>query len=117
MKLFKSDCNSKILQTVGAIDGTNVFIQTPENERRFDYYCRKQKYSINTQAVVGSNVMFLNVSSGFPGSMHDSKVLKNSSLLHVAEEGNTLSNPTDAIEKTKVGSVLLGDGDILLPSD
>ena len=54
--------------------------------------------------------MFLNVSTGFPGSMHDSRVLKNSSLFHETEEGNILSNPIDVTEKTKVGPVLLGDG-------
>ena len=54
--------------------------------------------------------MFLNVSTGFPGSIHDSRVLKNCSLFYEAEEGNILSNPTHVIEKTKVGPVLLGDG-------
>ena len=34
MELFKSDCNCKIPQTVGAIVGTHIFIQTPENERK-----------------------------------------------------------------------------------
>ena len=34
MKLFKCDCNCKIPQTVGAIDGTHIFIQAPENERK-----------------------------------------------------------------------------------
>ena len=59
--------------------------------------------------------MFLNVSTGFPGSMHDSRVLKICSLFHEVEEGNILSNPTDVTEKTKLGLVLLGDaGDILL---
>ena len=147
MELFKSDFNCKIPQTVGAIDANHIFIQTPENERKLDYYCRKQRYSINTQpsrhtmffqrlygvyttpltsyrrridveatscvyweAVVGSNLMFLNVNTGFSGSMYDSRVLKNSSLFHEAEEGNILSNPTDVIEKTKVGPALLGDG-------
>ena len=46
-ELFKSDCNGKIPQTVSAIDGTHIFIQTPGNERKFDYYCRKQRHSIN----------------------------------------------------------------------
>ena len=109
MKLFKSDCNCKIPQTVGAIVGTHIFIQMPENERQFDYYCRKQRHSINTQAVVGSNLMFFNVSTGFPGSLHDSRVLKNTSLFHETVEENILSNPTDVTEKTKVGPVLLGD--------
>ena len=75
MELFKSDCNCKIPQTLVVIDGTYIFIQT-ENEKKFDYYCRKQRYSINIQAVVGSDLMFFNVSTGFPGSMHDSRVLK-----------------------------------------
>ena len=74
-------------------------------KKKFDCYCRKQRYSINTQAVVGSNLMFLNVSTGSPGSMHDSRILKNSLLFHEAEEGNILSNSTDVIEKTKVGPV------------
>ena len=43
IKLFKSDCNFKFLKTVGAIDGTHIFIQTPENERKFDCCCRKQR--------------------------------------------------------------------------
>ena len=34
MELFKSDCNCKIPQTVGAIVGTHIFIQTLENERK-----------------------------------------------------------------------------------
>ena len=34
MELFKSDCNCKIPQTVGAIDGTHIFIQTPKKERK-----------------------------------------------------------------------------------
>ena len=109
MKLFIGDCNCKIPQTAGAIVGTHIFIQTPENERQFDYYCRKQRHSINTQAGVGSNLIYLNVSTGFPGSLHDSRVLKNTSLFHEAVEENILSNPTDVIEKNKVGPVLLED--------
>ena len=56
--------------------------------------------------VVRSNLIFLSVFTGFPVSMHDSRVLKNFSLSHDAEEGNILSNPTDIIEKTTVGLVL-----------
>ena len=54
--------------------------------------------------------MFLHISTGFPGSMHDSRVLKSSSLFHEAEKENILSNPNDVIERTKVGPVLSGDG-------
>ena len=34
MELFKSDCDCKIRQTVGAIYGSHIFLQTPENERK-----------------------------------------------------------------------------------
>ena len=54
--------------------------------------------------------MLPNVSTGFPGSMRDSRLLKISSLFHEAEEGNILLNPTEVIETTKVGPVLTGDG-------
>ena len=42
--------------------------------------------------------------------MHVSRVLKKLSFFHEAEERNILSKPTDVIEKTKLGPVLLGDG-------
>ena len=41
MELFKSDCNCNLPQTIGAIEETQIFIQTPENERKFNWYCRK----------------------------------------------------------------------------
>ena len=112
-KISPSDCNCKIPQTVGAIDGTHIFIQTQENQRKFDYYCRKQRYSINTQVNVDSNLMFLNVSTGFPGSTHDSRAFKNSPLFHEAEERNIRPNPTT---KSKLALFYQEMRDILLTS-
>ena len=40
-----------------------------------DYFCRKQKYTVNTQAVVGAGGIFLDVVTGFPGSINDARVL------------------------------------------
>ena len=81
---FQQECNCKIPQALRPFDGTHIFIQTPENERKYDYYCRKQRYSVNTQAVVGANLLFLDVATGFPGSMHDSRVLRHSLLFRRA---------------------------------
>ena len=50
---FREYCSCKIPQTVGAIDGIHIGIKAPQNESKIDYFCRKQKYSVNTQAVVG----------------------------------------------------------------
>ena len=82
---FKQNCHCTIPQALGAIDGTHIFIKTPENERKHDYFCRKQSHSVNTQAVVGGNLIFLDVSTGFPGIMHDSRVLRN---FYFSEQNN-----------------------------
>ena len=51
-------------------------ILTPATESKNDYYSRKKRHTINTQAVVGANLMFLHVTTGFPGCMLDARVLQ-----------------------------------------
>ena len=111
---FKQDCNYKIPQALGAIDGTHIFIKTPEKEQKYDYYCRKQLYSVNTQAIVGANLLFLDVPTGFPGSMHDTQVLKHSSLFLRAEQNAILKNCEDIINNLRARPLLLGDSRYLL---
>jgi hypothetical protein len=62
---------------VGAIDGCHVRIKCPK-DRHDEYFCHKQFYSINTQAIVNSKGLFVDIFVGFPGSVHDTRVLKNS---------------------------------------
>ena len=69
---FKVTTQCAIPQVVGAIDCTHIEILAPDNESKVDYFSRKQKYTVNTQAVVGGNMMFLDVATGFPGSIHES---------------------------------------------
>ena len=45
---FKTCCNSKISHSLGAIDGTHIYIKTPQCDSKHDHFCRKQRYSINT---------------------------------------------------------------------
>ena len=82
---FKQDCNCKTPQALVAINGTHIFIQTPENERKY-YYFRKQRYCNNTQVVVQANLLFLDIATGFPGNMHDSRILRTCSLFRSAEQ-------------------------------
>ena len=51
IKNFKQDCDCKIPKALGAIDGSQIFIKTPENEWKYDYYWCKEHYSINTQYI------------------------------------------------------------------
>ena len=64
---------------IGAIDGSHVQIKAPKTCHE-DYFNRKQNYSINLQGTVDGTGMFIDVSTGWPGSMHDARVLRLSSL-------------------------------------
>jgi hypothetical protein len=64
---------------IGAIGGSHIPIRTPKLDAE-QYFNRKKFPSIVLQAVCDYNLHFLDVSCGWPGSVHDSRVLKNSPL-------------------------------------
>ena len=39
IEYFKQDYDCNIPQAFGETDDTHIFIQTPENEQKYDYYC------------------------------------------------------------------------------
>ncbi|KAK9729885.1 DDE superfamily endonuclease [Popillia japonica] len=61
------------------IDGTHIKIDKP-TERHTDYCNRKGYYSIIVQGVCDERKKFINIFIGFPGSTHDARVFKNSTL-------------------------------------
>ena len=76
-----------------------------------DYFSWKQKYTANTSAVVGSSFIFLDVATGFPGNIHDARMLRATKLYQDAEANIILSKPTDVIEENKeVCMLLISDG-------
>ena len=70
----------------------------------------KQRYTVNTQAVVGSNLIFLDVATGFPGSIHDGRMLEATKQYQDAEANMILSKSTDVIENNKSCPLLISDG-------
>lgn len=64
---------------VGAIDGTYVPISGPTAFRE-SYICRKGFPAMHLQAVCGPDLKFLDVFCGYPGSVHDARVYRNSPL-------------------------------------
>ena len=82
---FCTFTESKIPQVVGVNDGTHIEILCVDSESRVDYFSRKQRYTINTQAVVGANLMFLHIATGYPGSLHNTHILRLSDLYTRAE--------------------------------
>ena len=65
---------------IGAIDCTHVYMKSPCGERSGDYRDRNSQFSTVMQVVVDHRMKFLHVSTEYPGSIHDLRVLSLSSL-------------------------------------
>ncbi|GBG79240.1 hypothetical protein CBR_g29291 [Chara braunii] len=70
----------------GAIDCTHVYVDKPANAPSENYFDRKQQFSV-AQVVVDLDMRILDVFMGYPGSVNDQRVLRNSSLFRRAEAG------------------------------
>ena len=108
VKQFKVFCQCRIPQVLGALHGT--LIVAPNVDRKTDYFSRKQCYTISTQGLVGANLVFLEVATGFPRSCHDACNFRNTWLYTQAENGEILTKPEDVIENSRVRPLVLGDG-------
>lgn len=108
-KVSQFELKFGMIQAFGCIDGTHVPIKTPSTDSH-DYFCYKQYYSLNVQAVCDYRGMFIDVDCRWPGCVHDAKVFANSTLNHRMRNGslprtfNTLSN-----ERQKVPNYVIGD--------
>ena len=66
---------SKIPNVVAAIDGSHIPIVAPKVNHE-EYFNRKHFYSVLVQGIVDSSGLFLSVAAGFPGSLHDARMLR-----------------------------------------
>ena len=64
---------------VGAIDCTHIAVVAPQLLNT-DYLDRTRQHSTIAQCVVDATGRFLDVNVGWPGSVHDARVLRNSAL-------------------------------------
>ena len=81
----------------------------PSSDSKADYFSRKQKFTVNTQAVIGANLEFLDVATGYPGIVHDARVLRSSALFQQAEAQIILSTPLKDVDNVKIRPLLLSD--------
>lgn len=72
---------------VGIVDGTHIKIQAPSLATERDYVNRKNQHSVNVQVVVDSRGCFTNIVANWPGSAHDSFIMRNSNIWHTYENG------------------------------
>ena len=99
---------SELPNIVGAIDGSHIRIKVPK-DNAVDYFSRYQQHDFIIQAVVNDQKLFLDFICGFPGSMHDARVLRRSTIFRKAEQGDILSAPTVHINGNELGPYLVGD--------
>ena len=97
-----------MMQCFGCIDGTHIKIRRPlENSQ--DYFCYKQYFSLNVQAVCNYRGLFLDVDCRWPGSVHDAKMFANSSICQKLKNNELARNFTSIIPgKNPVGTYLIG---------
>ena len=98
---------------MGAVDGSHIPITRPVHNQA-DYYNRKGFHSIILQAVVDYRYMFIDICVGWPGRVHDARVLYNSSLYSKASNGTLFPNWSRRISQVDVLLLLLGIQHILL---
>ena len=61
---------------IGCVDGTQIRIIAPPSDQEPYYVNRKSYHSINTQVICNSRNKILNVVADWPGSTHDSRILR-----------------------------------------
>ena len=74
-----------------------------------DYFSRYQNHDFQIQAMVDGRKLFLDFEAGFPGSLHDSRVLRNWSLYAKPERREILAEPLKQIAGESVRPYLVGD--------
>jgi len=65
--------------TIGAVDGSHIRIKAPLQQLE-SYTNRKSCTSVVLQAICDSKMFFLDVSVGWPGSMHDARIFRLSAI-------------------------------------
>ena len=99
---------SALPNIVGAIDGSHVRIKAPSDSAA-DYFSRYQQHDFIIQAVVNGKKVFTDFACGFPGSMHDARVLRGSAIFRRAEQGEILTAPTVIVGGREITPYLVGD--------
>ncbi|XP_018403784.1 PREDICTED: putative nuclease HARBI1 [Cyphomyrmex costatus] len=66
---------------IGALDGTYVPIKAPSQDAE-TYRNRKMQHTITLQAICDANLKFIDCFAGYPSSVHDARIFRNSYIYH-----------------------------------
>ena len=93
---------------VGAIDGTNVPIKAP-SQNHTDYVNRKPYYCIIMPALVDSRYLFRDIVVDWPGSVNDARVLSNSEMYKLGNDGALFPHIKETILGQDIHPCILGN--------
>ncbi|KAG9160807.1 hypothetical protein Leryth_008639 [Lithospermum erythrorhizon] len=102
----------------GAIDATHIVFGSNLSDSSNHVWCDQEKNcSMLLQAIVDPELRFLDIVTGWPGSLTNSQLLRGSTFHNLAEEGNRLNGrKLDLSDKTELREYIIGDpGFPLLP--
>lgn len=74
---------------IGAVDGTHVKVLAPGAPNREIFRDRKGEISLNIQAICDHRLKFLDVVCRWPGSVHDSRMFRESKIMGHLEKGTS----------------------------
>ena len=97
-----------IPQCAGSINGSHIPVRPPSLNHT-DYYNRKGWYSVVVQAVVDHNYLFTDLYIGWPGSVHDARVLANSGIYHKCNNKELLVGDELHLTNHTIPVFLVGD--------
>uniref|UniRef100_A0A3Q2TDG6 DDE Tnp4 domain-containing protein n=1 Tax=Fundulus heteroclitus TaxID=8078 RepID=A0A3Q2TDG6_FUNHE len=75
-------CPSGFPKVIGAIHCTHIPIKAPPGPNEGDFVNRKVVHSVNVQMVCGSMHLITNVEAKWPGSVHDSRIFREFTVLN-----------------------------------
>eukprot|EP00794_Sanderia_malayensis_P006745 gene6745-7505_t len=99
---------SSMPNVLGDIDGMHIKIRAPRENKK-DFYSRYQQYDVVCQGIVDGNMKFLDIVAGFPSSMHDGRVLRNTSISTVLDRG--FGEPVVDWNNTRISPYLIRDSE------
>ncbi|KAG8100568.1 hypothetical protein GUJ93_ZPchr0013g36530 [Zizania palustris] len=94
----------------GAIDATHIIMTLPAVESSEDWCDLAKNYSMFLQVIVDDEMRFIDICTGWPGSMTFSRLLKCSSFFKLCEAGKRLYGPAKvSAENGEIKEFIVGD--------
>ena len=97
-----------ISSLLGALNGSHISILASHGSAT-EYYNQKGQHSIVLQALVDHSYLFISTFVGWPGSMHDARVLYTSEVFAKGEWGTLAPSSVKRISGVHVQVVIVGD--------